>query len=65
MKHAPSRGGRLPPSRLAWLRTPNGAPAGMGAGLPDFVVVNLDDLEKHFEANGEVCLEQIKSKVRP
>lgn len=37
--------------------------AGMGAGQPDFVVVNLSDLDKHFEAGAEVCLECIKSKV--
>lgn len=37
--------------------------SGMGAGLPDFVVVNLSDLDKHFEAGAEVCLECIKSKV--
>lgn len=35
----------------------------MGAGLPDFVVVNLYDLERHFAANEEVTLEAIKSKV--
>ncbi|PNG99693.1 50S ribosomal protein L15, chloroplastic, partial [Tetrabaena socialis] len=33
--------------RLPKLR---GIAGGMGAGLPDFVVVNLDDLEKHFAA---------------
>jgi large subunit ribosomal protein L15 len=40
-----------------------GIAGGMGAGLPKFVVVNLDDLEKHFEANAEVTLESIKDKV--
>lgn len=35
----------------------------MGAGLPDFVVVNLDDLEKHFAAGEQVSLEQVKAKI--
>ena len=35
----------------------------MGAGLPDFVVVNLGDLEKHFDAGADVSLESIKAKV--
>lgn len=37
--------------------------AGMGAGLPDFVVVNLDDLEKAFNAGEEVTLAAVKEKV--
>ena len=37
--------------------------AGMGAGLPDFVVVNLSDLEKSFEAGSEVTLEVVSEKV--
>ena len=37
--------------------------SGMGAGLPDFVVVNLGDLEKHFDAGADVSLESIKAKV--
>ena len=35
----------------------------MGAGLPDFVVVNLSDLEKIFEAGSEVTLEAVSEKV--
>lgn len=37
--------------------------AGMGAGLPDFVVVNLDDLEKHFQAGEDVTLEAVSQRV--
>jgi large subunit ribosomal protein L15 len=36
----------------------------MSAGVPDFVVVNLDDLEKHFAAGEEVTLATIKDKVK-
>jgi large subunit ribosomal protein L15 len=36
---------------------------GMGAGLPDFVVVNLSDLEKNFAAGAEVTLEAVKDQV--
>ena len=36
----------------------------MSAGVPDFVVVNLDDLEKHFAAGEEVTLAAIKEKVK-
>lgn len=35
----------------------------MGAGLPDYVVVNLDDLEKHFAAGEAVTLEAVKEKI--
>lgn len=35
----------------------------MGHGLPDFVVVNVSDLNKHFQANEEVTLEAVKEKV--
>jgi large subunit ribosomal protein L15 len=35
----------------------------MSAGLPDFVVVNLDDLEKHFAAGETITLETVKEKV--
>ena len=35
----------------------------MGAGVPDFVVVNLTELEKAFEAGSEVTLEAIKAQV--
>ena len=34
----------------------------MSAGLPKYVVVNLDDLDKAFEAGAEVTLEAIESK---
>ena len=34
----------------------------MGAGLPDFVVVNLADLEK-MEAGAEVNLDLVREKV--
>lgn len=34
----------------------------MGAGLPKYVVVNLDDLEKAFEAGATVNLDTIKEK---
>lgn len=37
--------------------------SGMGAGLPKHVIVNLDDLEKHFNANDEVTLEAVREKV--
>lgn len=54
-------GGQMPLyRRLPKLR---GIAGGMGAGLPDFVVVNLKDLEKHFEAGAEVSLESVKEKV--
>ena len=33
--------------------------AGMKAGVPDFVCVNLSDLEKHFEAGEEVTLAKV------
>ncbi|GFR42715.1 hypothetical protein Agub_g3639 [Astrephomene gubernaculifera] len=46
--------------RLPKLR---GIAGGMGAGLPDFVVVNLDDLDKHFAAGEEVTLEAVKEKI--
>lgn len=36
----------------------------MSAGLPDFVVVNLDDLEKHFNAGEDVTLAAVKEKVK-
>lgn len=45
--------------RLPKLR---GIAGGMGAGLPKFAVLNLDDLEKHFEAGQEVSLEVAKEK---
>ncbi len=35
----------------------------MGAGQPDFVVVNLVDLEKHFEAGSEVTVDTVKAQV--
>lgn len=35
----------------------------MGAGLPDFNVVNLDDLEKHFQAGENVTIEAVKERV--
>lgn len=35
----------------------------MEAGLPDFVVVNLDDLEKHFKAGEAVTLEAVQAKI--
>ena len=35
----------------------------MGAGVPDFVVVNLAELEKGFEAGGEVTLEAVKAQI--
>jgi large subunit ribosomal protein L15 len=35
----------------------------MSAGLPDFVVLNLNDLEKHFEAGEEVTLAKVADKV--
>eukprot|EP00955_Chlamydomonas_euryale_P088235 364362-Chlamydomonas_euryale.AAC.7 len=38
------------------------AVAGMGKGVPDFVVVNLFDLDKNFEAGEEVTLEAVKEK---
>lgn len=41
-----------------------GIAGGNGAGLPDFVVVNLADLERKFEANEVVTLEKIKEKVK-
>ena len=34
----------------------------MSAGLPKFVVVNLDDLEKAFDANAEVDIAAIEEK---
>ena len=34
----------------------------MGAGLPDFNVINLGDLDAAFEANEVVTLEAIESK---
>jgi len=46
--------------RLPKLR---GIAGGMGAGLPDFVVVNLSDLEKNFAAGAEVTLEAVKDQV--
>jgi ribosomal protein L15 len=36
--------------------------AGMSAGLPKYVTVNLDDLSEHFEAGQEVSLEALKAK---
>lgn len=54
-------GGQMPIyRRLPKLR---GIAGGMGAGLPDFVVVNLSDLEKSFEAGAEVGLEQVKEQL--
>ncbi|KAG2423410.1 hypothetical protein HXX76_015375 [Chlamydomonas incerta] len=47
--------------RLPKLR---GIAGGMSAGLPDFVVVNLDDLEKHFNAGEDVTLAAVKEKVK-
>jgi hypothetical protein len=35
---------------------------GMAAGLPKYVVVNLSDLEKSFEAGETVNLEAVKAK---
>ncbi len=46
--------------RLPKLR---GIAGGMGAGVPDFVVVNLSDLEKHYEAGAVVCLDSVKENV--
>ncbi|GLI65988.1 hypothetical protein VaNZ11_009680 [Volvox africanus] len=46
--------------RLPKLR---GIAGGMSAGVPDFVVVNLDDLEKHFTAGEAVTLEAVKEKI--
>lgn len=37
--------------------------SGMGAGLPDFVVVNLADLEKNFAAGAEVSLDSVREQV--
>lgn len=34
----------------------------MEAGLPKYNVVNLNDLEKHFDANAEVTLAAIEAK---
>jgi large subunit ribosomal protein L15 len=34
----------------------------MGAGQPDFVVVNLEQLNDKFEAGQEVTLEALKEK---
>lgn len=34
----------------------------MGKGLPDFVVVNLYDLDKNFAAGEEVTLEAVQNK---
>lgn len=34
----------------------------MSAGLPKYVVVNLDDLEKNFEAGETVNLQAVKEK---
>uniref|UniRef100_A0A7R9VGA9 Large ribosomal subunit protein uL15/eL18 domain-containing protein n=1 Tax=Chlamydomonas euryale TaxID=1486919 RepID=A0A7R9VGA9_9CHLO len=45
--------------RLPKLR---GIAGGMGKGVPDFVVVNLFDLDKNFEAGEEVTLEAVKEK---
>eukprot|EP00195_Chlamydomonas_chlamydogama_P005661 CAMPEP_0202899878 /NCGR_PEP_ID=MMETSP1392-20130828/9123_1 /ASSEMBLY_ACC=CAM_ASM_000868 /TAXON_ID=225041 /ORGANISM="Chlamydomonas chlamydogama, Strain SAG 11-48b" /LENGTH=242 /DNA_ID=CAMNT_0049586173 /DNA_START=63 /DNA_END=791 /DNA_ORIENTATION=+ len=54
-------GGQVPLyRRLPKLR---GIAGGMGAGLPDFVVINLMDLEKNFAAGEEVSLETVKEKV--
>merc|ERR1712046_308501 len=39
-----------------------GIAGGMGAGLPTFVVVNLDDLEQGFSAEEVVTLETLASK---
>eukprot|EP00967_Tisochrysis_lutea_P038711 scaffold46349_cov19-Tisochrysis_lutea.AAC.1 len=36
--------------------------AGMGAGQPDFVVLNLDKLEGRFEQGEEVTMEKLKEK---
>ena len=44
--------------RLTW-----GFSSGMGAGLPDFVVVNLTDLEKNFAVGAEISLDTIKEQV--
>lgn len=33
----------------------------MGKGIPDFVVVNLADLEKNCEAGAEVTLDSVES----
>lgn len=41
-----------------------GIAGGMEAGLPDFVVVNIADLERHFNANDVVTLEKVKDRVR-
>jgi hypothetical protein len=35
---------------------------GMAAGLPKYVVVNLSDLDKSFEAGETVNLEAVKAK---
>jgi len=34
----------------------------MSAGLPKYVVVNLDDLEKHYEAQATVTLDSLVEK---
>ncbi|KIZ06434.1 50S ribosomal protein L15 [Monoraphidium neglectum] len=53
-------GGQMPLyRRLPKLR---GIAGGMSAGLPKYVVVNLDDLDKAFEAGSEVTLDAIQSK---
>lgn len=39
-----------------------GIAGGMGAGLPKYITVNLDDLTKHFTAGEEVSLEALKTK---
>ncbi|KAG2493908.1 hypothetical protein HYH03_007844 [Edaphochlamys debaryana] len=55
-------GGQMPLyRRLPKLR---GIAGGMGAGLPDHVVVNLSDLEKYFAAGETVTLEAVKEKVK-
>lgn len=54
-------GGQMPLyRRLPKLR---GIAGGMGAGLPKYVVINLDDLEKYFNASEEVTLEKVKEKI--
>jgi len=45
--------------RLPKLR---GIAGGMSAGLAKYVVVNLDDLDKAFDANAEVTLDAISKK---
>merc|ERR1712232_1050242 len=53
-------GGQLPLYRR--LPKLKGIAGGMSGGIPDFVVANLDDLERTFEDNENVSLEILKKK---